>query len=117
MPGADECIAHLELTKKQFEAIGMQGLLKWGNKTMSTSQKDFCPWKTGALSGSGKVLTDKNTPTEKSIILTYTKEYAARQHEIPMHHTHGTDHYLSTPFNLASYKLAKDLEGDLKGAI
>lgn len=117
MPGADQCIANLEITKLQFAKLGKQGLLKWGNKVMRTSQKDYCPWKTGALSGSGKVLVDQDTPGNVVIKLTYTKEYAAAVHEIPRHHNHGTYKYLATPFNLMSYQLAKELEGEMKDAV
>lgn len=117
MPGADKCIANLELKKNQFQKLGKQGLLKWGNKVMRVSQKDYCPWKTGALSGSGKVLEDKDTAGNVGIILTYTKKYAGPVHEIPMHHNHGTYKYLATPFNLMAYQLTKELEGDLKGAV
>jgi len=117
MPGAEKCLANLALTKSRFEKLGRQGLLDWCNEVMRESQKKYCPVDTGNLRRSGRVQVLKDSPAEFHVRLSYTANYAIYVHEIPMAHDVGSMKYLSTPFNLMSFRLMKKLESEMAGAV
>ena len=117
MPGAAKCLANLALTKIKFEKLGRQGLLDWCNEVMRESQSKYCPYLTGNLSRSGRVQVMKNSLTEFFVRLSYIANYAIYVHETPMAHDHGSMKFLSTPFNLMSFRLMQKLESAMAGAV
>lgn len=117
MPGLQKCLANLKLTQKKFEQIGRKELLDWCNEVMRESQMKYCPVDTGNLRRSGRVQVMKNSLTEFNVRLSYTTDYAIHVHEVPMPHNVGSMKYLSTPFNLMSFRLMKKLETEMGKAL
>lgn len=117
MPGLQKCLANLALTQKKFEKLGRQGLLDWCNEVMRESQMKYCPVDTGTLRRSGRVQIVDNSLKDFKVRLSYTANYAIYVHEIPMQHDVGSMKFLSTPFNLMSFRLMKKLESEMAGAI
>ncbi len=117
MPGLAKCLANLALTQKRFEKLGRKGLLDWCNEVMRESQKKYCPVDTGTLRRSGRVQVMKISLTEFHVRLSYTANYAIYVHEVPMQHDVGSMKFLSTPFNLMSFRLMKKLESEMAGAV
>jgi hypothetical protein len=116
MPGALKCIANLAIEKKKMETIGTAALIKWCYEVLRVSQMDYCPVDTGTLRRSGRVQILKSTMSETKIRISYTAEYALEVHELNRPHNVGSMKYLSTPFNLMSYRLMKQLEADMGAA-
>jgi len=117
MPGVTKCLANLKLTQNKFEKLGRQGILNWCNEVMRESQMKYCPVDTGTLRRSGRVQIMNNSLKDFSVRLSYTANYAIYVHEIPMAHDVGSMKYLSTPFNLMSFRLMQKLEAEMVGAV
>lgn len=117
MPGLQRCLTNLKVTESKFEKLSRKGLVEWANKTMTISRSVYCPVDTGRLRGSAEVKIQKNTFTEFYVRLSYSTPYAAKVHEIPMHHRWGSMKYLSTPFNVQTHYLMTKLESEVRVAL
>lgn len=116
MPGSTECIANLVIERAKLEVAGRQAVKNWAYEVLRVSMKDYCPVDTGTLRRSGRVQVVLDTMARFYIRIGYTAEYALAVHELDIPHDVGSMKYLSTPFNLMSYRLMKKIEADV-GAV
>lgn len=110
--GAALCTANLKIIFNAITDEAKDTTREWAEDTMLISRENFCPVDKGVLKSTGKVKTVSGTDREYKVELSYGEgiDYAVYVHEIPKHHDHGQDQYLSTPFNLRQDSLMQDLK-------
>lgn len=115
MTGAALCIANLTKVFKAMTDEAMDTTREWAEDTMTISQENFCPYKTGKLKSTGKVKTVTGTTRLYKVRLSYGEgiNYALAVHELPYNHYNPPNaqwKFLSTPFNMRTPSLIQDLQ-------
>jgi len=110
--GAAVCVANLIAKTAAVNLTARNTIKDFARDVKTTSQNQYCPVDKGNLKKSAKDEVIKNSLTEFFVRISYGEglDYAIYVHEIPRNHPIGQYKFLSTPFNLMSYRLMTDLQ-------